>query len=206
MIVDFLAQLPAIVLAISIHEYGHGLVAYLLGDDTAKNEGRMTLNPSKHIDPIGLFIMFIAHFGWAKPVPIDESKFKNRRLGLFLVSLAGPVFNVILAVISIYLLNFEKSFVDMYALNLILEYMIEFNILFAAFNLIPIPPLDGSKIILSMLPYKMHYYYYKHENIGSMILLALIFTNTIKYLIGPAYVVIKIIVSILGMQGGFYGI
>lgn len=191
MIVNFLAQLPAILLAISVHEFGHGFVAYLLGDDTAKNEGRLTIDPIKHIDLFGFLVMMIAHFGWAKPVPINENNFKNKRLGIILVSLAGPIFNLILAVVSIYIFKAEKYFIDIYALNIILKNMIEFNMLFAAFNLIPIPPLDGSKILFGMLPANMYQNYWKYENVGSIILLLLIMTDKIGLVIYPIYNIIS---------------
>ncbi|SHK05970.1 site-2 protease family protein [Tepidibacter formicigenes] len=187
MIIDFLASLPGILLAISIHEFGHGFIAYLFGDNTAKKEGRLTIDPIKHIDPVGFLMLMIAHFGWAKPVPVNSNNFKNKRLGMFLVSLAGPIFNIILAIATIYLYEFQRSFIHIEALDIILANIYHYNILFAIFNLLPIPPLDGSKILLSILPYKLYYYYYKYEYVGNIILILLIITNNLRLVIGPMY-------------------
>ncbi|CAH2213147.1 site-2 protease family protein [Tepidibacter aestuarii] len=195
--IDFLITLPGILMAISIHEFGHGYVAYILGDDTAKKSGRLSLNPLKHIDPIGFLMLIIAHFGWAKPVPINSNKFKNERIGLFLVSIAGVVCNIILAIICIYVYKYELRYVNMYALNSIILSAISINIGFAVFNLLPIPPLDGSKIILSILPNKLHYYYFKYEHIGSIILVMLMLTDNIGIVANPIYSVIKKLINII---------
>ncbi len=195
--INFLITLPGILLAISIHEFGHGYAAYILGDDTAKKSGRLSLNPLKHIDPVGFLMLIIAHFGWAKPVPINSSKFKNKRMGLFLVSIAGVVCNIILAIICIYLYKYEVRYVNMYALNSIISSVISINIGFAVFNLLPIPPLDGSKIILSILPNRLHYYYLKYEYIGSIILVILIFTDSIGIVVYPIYNAILNLINII---------
>ena len=195
--IDFLITLPGILLAISIHEFGHGYAAYILGDDTAKKSGRLSLNPLKHIDPVGFLMLIIAHFGWAKPVPINSNKFKNKRMGLFLVSIAGVTCNIVLAIICIYLYKYELRFVNMYALNSIILSMVSINIGFAVFNLLPIPPLDGSKIILSILPNRLHYYYFKYEHIGSIILVMLMFTGNIRIVTNPIYGIIKNLINII---------
>lgn len=195
--IDFLITLPGILLAISIHEFGHGYAAYILGDDTAKKSGRLSLNPLKHIDPVGFLMLIIAHFGWAKPVPINSNKFKHKRMGLFLVSIAGVTCNIVLAIICIYLYKYELRFVNMYALNSIILSMVSINIGFAVFNLLPIPPLDGSKIILSILPNRLHYYYFKYEHIGSIILVMLMFTGNIRIVTNPIYGIIKNLINII---------
>lgn len=195
--IDFLITLPGILMAISIHEFGHGYAAYILGDDTAKKSGRLSLNPLKHIDPVGFLMLIIAHFGWAKPVPINSNKFKYKRIGLFVVSIAGVVCNLILAIICIYLYKYEVRFVNMYALNSIILSMVSINIGFAVFNLLPIPPLDGSKIILSILPNRLHYYYFKYEHVGSIILIMLMFTGNIGIVANPIYGIIKNLINII---------
>ncbi|MEJ8553115.1 site-2 protease family protein [Tepidibacter sp. Z1-5] len=195
--IDFLITLPGILMAISIHEFGHGYAAYILGDDTAKKSGRLSLSPLKHIDPMGFLMLIIAHFGWAKPVPINSNKFKNERMGLFLVSIAGVVCNILLAILCIYLYKYEKIYIDMYALNSIISSAVRINVGFAVFNLLPIPPLDGSKIILSILPNKLHYYYFKYEHVGSIILVILIITNSIGIVIYPIYNVILNLINII---------
>ncbi|SHH06744.1 site-2 protease family protein [Tepidibacter thalassicus] len=191
MIIDFLANIPGILLAVSVHEFGHGAVAYLLGDDTAKNEGRLTIDPIKHIDPIGFLMLIIAHFGWAKPVPVNSNNLKNKRLGMFLISLAGPVFNIIMAIITLHILNFEHFYIEMYAVHRILVNIVGINIGFAVFNLLPIPPLDGSKILLSILPNKLQYYYWKYENIGTIVLFFLVFTDKIGYILTPILNIVR---------------
>ncbi|WP_242967934.1 site-2 protease family protein [Tepidibacter mesophilus] len=195
--IDFLITLPGILVAISIHEFGHGYVAYMLGDDTAKKSGRLSLNPLKHIDPIGFLMLVIARFGWAKPVPINSNNFKNERFGLFFVSIAGVVCNIIFAILCLYLYKYEKTYIDMYALNSIILSAISINIGFAVFNLLPIPPLDGSKILLSILPNKLHYYYFKYEHIGSIILVILMITDNIRIVVNPIYIVIKNLINII---------
>ncbi|KXZ39921.1 Zn-dependent protease (includes SpoIVFB) [Alkalithermobacter thermoalcaliphilus JW-YL-7 = DSM 7308] len=195
MIINIIEQIPGILIAISVHEFGHALMAYMLGDDTAKRYGRLTLDPFKHIDAIGMIVMFIARFGWAKPVPVDERNFKvNKRLGIFLVSISGPIFNIITAILIIYIFKLQYIFLNIYALNRIIPHIYRFNIIFACFNLIPIPPLDGSKILLSILPNRLIKYYYKYEEIGNIVLLLLIFTNNISLLIMPIYTFINSIV------------
>ncbi|WFD08797.1 site-2 protease family protein [Tepidibacter hydrothermalis] len=195
--IDFLIILPGILMAISIHEFGHGYAAYILGDDTAKKSGRLSLNPLKHIDPIGFLMLIIVHFGWAKPVPINSNRFKHKRIGLFLVSIAGVICNIILAIICIYLYKYELRYVNMYALNSIILSAVSINIGFAVFNLLPIPPLDGSKIILSILPNRLHYYYFKYEYIGSIILIVLMFTDNIRIVTSPIYNVINNLINII---------
>jgi Zn-dependent protease len=195
--IDFLIIFPGILMAISIHEFGHGYAAYILGDDTAKKAGRLSLNPLKHIDPIGFLMLIIAHFGWARPVPINSNKFKNERIGLFIVSIAGVVCNIILAILCLYLYKYEKIYIDMYVLNNIISAAASINIGFAVFNLLPIPPLDGSKIILSILPNKLHYYYFKYEHIGSIILVILIVTDNIGIVAYPIYNAILRVINII---------
>ncbi|RDY24768.1 site-2 protease family protein [Romboutsia maritimum] len=183
---DILASLVAIAVAISVHEFGHAYAAHLLGDDTAKMQGRMTLNPSRHVDPIGLIAMIIVHIGWAKPVPVNSSNFKNYKVGNLIVSLAGVVANVITAIVCV-LIN---KYVNMYAINLIAYTTILYNLGFAAFNLLPIPPLDGWGVISTFIPYKWSEYVYKYESMSNIILLIVIFTGAYRIIISPIHAVL----------------
>lgn len=185
-----LATLVAIAIAISVHEFGHAYAAHLLGDDTAKNYGRMTLNPSAHIDPIGLLMMLIFKIGWARPVPVNPNNFKNYRLGNVLVSFSGAIANIFTAIICV-LIN---KFINMYAINLIAGYTIVYNVGFAAFNLLPLPPLDGWGIISSFIPYKYNEFVYKYESMSSIIFLVLILTGTYSIFVTP---IINIIMNIV---------
>lgn len=168
---DFLLSLPAILFGLTIHEYAHGYVAYKLGDPTAKFSGRLTLNPLKHLDPIGIISAILFRIGWAKPVPIDPFNFRDRRKGILLVSLAGPGANFITAFLSGILarfLNYSPFFSQLFSLSVI------YNLIFASFNLIPIPPLDGSKILNYILPSRMGLYFMELERYGFYLLLIII--------------------------------
>ena len=176
-----LASIVAIAVAISVHEFGHAYSAHLLGDDTAKMYGRMTLNPAKHLDAMGLIAMLIVHIGWAKPVPVNPNNFKNYKVGNIIVSLAGVTANIITAIICI-LIN---KYVNMDAINLIAYYVMIYNVGFAAFNLLPIPPLDGWGIISSFIPYKYNEIAYKYESMSSIIFLVLIITGAYSIFVSP---------------------
>ena len=185
-----LASIVAIAVAISVHEFGHAYSAHLLGDDTAKMYGRMTLNPAKHLDAMGLIAMLIVHIGWAKPVPVNPNNFKNYKVGNIIVSLAGVTANIITAIICILI---DKE-INMYAINLIAQYVIMYNVGFAAFNLLPIPPLDGWGIISSFIPYKYNEIVYKYESMSSIIFLVLIITGAHSIFVSP---IINVIWNIL---------
>lgn len=176
-----LASIVAIAVAISVHEFGHAYSAHLLGDDTAKMYGRMTLNPAKHLDAMGLIAMLIVHIGWAKPVPVNPNNFKNYKVGNIIVSLAGVTANIITAIICI-LIN---KYVNMYAINLIAYYVMVYNVGFAAFNLLPIPPLDGWGVISLFIPYKYNEIVYKYESMSSIIFLVLIITGAYSIFVSP---------------------
>ncbi len=176
--------LPAILIAIVFHELAHGFTACLLGDPTAKNEGRLTLNPIKHIDPVGFLVFIFVGFGWAKPVPVNTSYFKNRKLGTILVSIAGPLTNFILAIIAAFILS-----LGIIRSRLILEIVLNtilYNIVLGVFNLLPFPPLDGSKVLASLLPTKFEVMFYKHERYVYILLLILFITDGINVILSPA--------------------
>lgn len=165
--------------AITVHEYAHGFVAYKLGDPTAKNMGRLTLNPLAHIDPLGALMMIFCRFGWAKPVPVNPYYFNDKKKGMILVSLAGPVANLTLAFVVATLYPFFAvwfpstfEFINDLFLTCILM-----NISFAVFNMIPFPPLDGSKILFSVLPNDMYNKLLTYERYGTIVLLVLSFSG-----------------------------
>ena len=165
----------AALIALTIHEFSHAYAAYKMGDDTAKNFGRLTLNPIKHIDPIGAICMIFLHVGWAKPVPINMRNFKNPRKGFAITAAAGPLSNLILAFVSalLYLLFYalvrdvrtDSDFVFNLIINtlIFLSVFHSINIGLAIFNLLPIPPLDGSRLLGLVLPEKIYYTILKYE-------------------------------------------
>ena len=180
---DFLINLPGLLIAIVFHELAHGYTAYLLGDNTAKREGRLSFNPIKHIDPVGFIFMLVFRFGWAKPVPINPMNFKHRKRDTFLVSIAGVVTNFILALLSALIIAYAPITNDI-LFNIVLT-TLWYNIMLGVFNLLPFPPLDGSKIVASFLPTKYEYYFYKYERYFYFILIILIATDLTDKIIGP---------------------
>jgi len=187
-----------VLFSITVHEVSHGYVAYRLGDPTAKNAGRLTLNPIKHIDIVGLLVLVITRMiGWAKPVPVDHRYFKNPRKDMMLVSLAGPASNLMLAVafaLAYKVFGGMLMTAYLYPLSLMLQIMISINVGLAIFNLIPIPPLDGSHIMEGLLPPEMAREYSKIAPYGFMILLILIFTRVVDFVIFP---IIRVIANLL---------
>jgi Zn-dependent protease len=211
-----IAAIP-ILIAITFHEVAHGFVANKLGDPTAKMMGRLTLNPLAHIDPIGTVIvpvmLFILSngsfiFGTAKPVPVNFYNLKHPRRDSALVSAAGPATNIVIAFISIVLYILFHLIVPqsssslfnqkiMSPLFIMLQYSISFNIFIAAFNLFPVPPLDGGRIATSLLPTKYAYHFSKLEPYGILIVLGLWFTGIAHYIIVPIQTFIEILMHIL---------
>lgn len=172
-----LGVIPSL-LCISLHELSHGMVAYKLGDDTAKKRGRLTLNPLKHLDPIGLLMMLVFHVGWAKPVPVNPNYFKNPRRGMALVALAGPVMNIFIA--AVFLLLYGMLFYPLsgseagsYVLSMI-NLTASMSVGLAMFNLLPFPPLDGSKVLFSLVPDEWYNKLMRYERYGSIVIFALV--------------------------------
>lgn len=188
---EILARVFVLFTAISVHEFAHGYVAYKLGDPTAKYSGRLTLNPLSHLDPIGAICMALFGFGWAKPVPVNPMYFKDRKKDNALVALAGPVSNIILAFLSAILTALYYAFVLMKFDNFItgffftvLMQLAVVNISFAVFNLIPFPPLDGSKILGAFLSYESYNKLLMYERFGFPLLLLLSFSGILGRIIG----------------------
>lgn len=183
-LVDELILVAAALLSITVHETCHGLVAYWLGDPTAKRAGRLTLNPIKHIDLMGLVMMVVVKFGWAKPVPVDMRYFRHPKRGMALTALAGPVSNVILAFLALVLRSILYFFLWKNGETALLSGLITFCIYvavistgLAVFNLIPVPPLDGSKILFALLPERLYWKLMQYERYGMMVLVILLLTD-----------------------------
>jgi Zn-dependent protease len=193
-----------ILMAVTFHEVAHGLVAYRLGDPTAKNAGRLTLNPLAHLDPVGTLVFVLTRMiGWAKPVPVNPLYFKNPRKGMLWVALAGPATNMVLAVLSAAFLKWLLSLhlppdsqwiAVVRPLFLMTERSVILNVGLAVFNILPVPPLDGGRIMVGILPEKQAISYARLEPYGFLILLLLIFSGVIQYVVFP---IILIIVSLL---------
>lgn len=183
---DTLLIVAASLLCITVHETCHGWAAYWQGDDTAKRMGRLSLNPLRHVDLVGLLMMALVRFGWAKPVPVDMRRFRNPKLGMALTALAGPVSNVLLAVVAMAL----RIVVIFLALRtgaggfwnyivMFLEYTAILSAGLAVFNLFPIPPLDGSKVLLALLPNQYYAKWMRYERYGMILLVILLLLNVL---------------------------
>ena len=180
-----IAGLPGLVIALVIHEYAHAKAADVMGDFTPRMTGRLTLNPMAHIDPIGLIMLLVVRFGWAKPVMINARNFRNWRQGELLVAVAGPVANLLVAFIS--LLAMAVLFKGMFSegVRLVLSMMVLFNINFAIFNMLPLPPLDGSKVLMVLLPGRLAYKLMSLERYSFIILIFLMMTPFLTMILIP---------------------
>ena len=180
-LLSLLVSVPGLLLCLSLHEAAHGYTAYRLGDPTAKNAGRLTLDPLKHLDPVGTICLLFFHVGWAKPVPVNTWYFKNPRRDTALVSLAGPVSNFLLAAVLLFVRQFLifSSVMPVYVLGLMVHYAAIMSIGLGVFNLIPVPPLDGSKILFSFLPWQQAAKYAKYEQYIQFGLLVLLFVGVL---------------------------
>ena len=191
--IELLIGFPCVIVALVFHELAHGFIAYRLGDPTAKNMGRLTLNPLKHLDPIGTISMVFFKFGWARPVPIDSRYFKKPRRDIALTALAGPMANLLLALIGAFIyslsliflskLTFESANFLYYvclAYATLIETFVWLNIALAIFNLIPLPPLDGSRILLIWLPYRIYAKILRYEReIAALFLVILLLDSRV---------------------------
>ena len=186
LLVQMLFSVVALLLVFPVHEFAHGVMALAWGDQTAKYQGRLTLNPLAHIDLRGFLFLMLFGFGWAKPVQIDARYFKNRRLGVILTAAAGPLSNIIFCFITylvygiLYVFSVQNEMEWLSVFSTLFLYMALYNATFAVFNLIPFPPLDGSKIVGELLPFKLRYQYYNLERYSFIffILLILVMNRT----------------------------
>ncbi len=176
-LLDMLSGVIPSLICITLHELSHGQVACRLGDNTAKRAGRLTLNPLKHLDPIGLLMMLTVRFGWAKPVPVNMYNFKNPKRGMAITALAGPVSNVLITVVFLLLYGALFPFLDGGAVGDYVLYMLEItaymSLGLAVFNMIPIPPLDGSKVLFSLMDEGSYRGLMRYERYGGIALMAL---------------------------------
>ncbi len=183
-LINKLLAVPVLLISLVLHEYAHGAAAYLMGDKTAKAYGRLSLNPLKHIDWFGFIMLLVAGIGWAKPVPVNMMQFKDPKKGMAVTALAGPLMNVLLTFVSLVLyavgiLNGFNEYVMLF-----LYIMAYYNAVLAMFNLLPLPPLDGSKVLFAFLPSRHYYKLMAYERYGMILILLLSFTNLTSNIIG----------------------
>ena len=198
-ILAIIAGIPGLLIALVIHEYAHAQVADWMGDDTPRMMGRLTLNPVAHIDPVGLIMLLVARFGWAKPVMINPGNFRNWRKGEVCVALAGPVSNLITAFVALVVqLVFAKlQLFSSTALPMVLQLIVLYNVNFAIFNMLPLPPLDGSRVLMCFLPTEWSYKLAGIERYSFLILIALMMTPVFTYILIPLQRLIFTLFSLL---------
>jgi Zn-dependent protease len=195
-ITELIILAPPLLFALTFHEFAHGFIAYRLGDPTARDAGRLTLNPLKHLDPLGTIAFFFIKFGWAKPVPVNPSYFQNPKKDMLWVALAGPLTNLALAVISailtkgIWLLATILPYSSaaeaiLVPLNSMLIASVWINLVLCIFNFLPIPPLDGSRILMGLLPNNLALSYMRIERFGFIIIIVLAFSGVLSKVIVP---------------------
>ena len=189
-------SIPGVLIAITFHEFAHGLAAYKLGDNTAKMEGRLNLNPLSHLDPIGSLMLLVAGFGWGKPVHVNPANYTRKismEKGEAIVSLAGPAMNILLAIIFALIYHLVANFAGIdflasttgYIIILLLRSIVGINVGLGIFNLIPLPPLDGSKIIMPFLPYNAKQWFINNEQIFYIIFVVIWITGIAGTIISP---------------------
>lgn len=181
---------PVILIAISFHEFAHGYVSYKMGDPTPKRDGRLTLNPFKHLDLAGTLCLLFFHMGWAKPVRINTACYKNKKMGTILVSLAGPVMNFLLAFLSLIMFGLLTKYGSSYSYGVYVGQMLAYysaviNIGLGLFNLIPLPPLDGSNVLGEVIP-KVNQYFYQIRRYSGLILIVLLVSGALSRPLGYA--------------------
>lgn len=187
-LMGIVAGLPGLLIALVFHEYAHARMAVAMGDFTPRIMGRLTLDPRAHIDPIGLVMLLVARFGWAKPVEYNPMNFRERTKGEILTALAGPAANFVTAFFSLFLLVLLRMFAPGFVTGgvyTVLWLIVIFNINFGIFNLIPLPPLDGSKVLYHIIPYEHRWRYMQLERYSFLILIAMMMTPVLGHILIP---------------------
>lgn len=190
---EIIQTLIAVLVAITFHEFAHGYASYKMGDPTPKETGRLSLNPFKHLDFLGTICLMIVHFGWAKPVQVNPYYYKNRKKGMVIVALAGPMMNFLIMSISIFIMGVILKVTGGYGGDFIIfvfdlfSLLAVINLSLGVFNLIPIPPLDGSKIVGAILPEDKYFKYMRFERFGYFLLLIVLYFDVLR---GPLNTVI----------------
>jgi len=177
-IIKYLVRVMIILLINPLHECAHAWAAYKLGDDTAKNEGRMTISPLAHVDPLGILLLLFCGFGWAKPVPVNPNRFENPRKGMMLTAIAGPLSNLLAAFVGVIAL---RIFLNTDILTSIFYYFAIININLFVFNMIPVPPLDGSRVLTYFLPPNAAVWFMKNQRYFYGIVMLLMVTGILSY-------------------------
>ena len=207
---ELIITVVAVLIAISMHELSHGYVSYKLGDPTPKAEGRLSLNPFAHLDIMGTLCLIFFNFGWAKPVKVNPYYYKNHKLGMVLVAIAGPIMNFIIAFLSIMglgiIIKVSNGYLGniSYNIYIFLQYLALINIGLGSFNLIPVPPLDGSKVLGAIIPEDKYFSYMKFEKYGYIALMLLLFIGVLDA--PPGYVREFIINGMMGLVSFILGI
>lgn len=180
---ELIYLIPAILIALTMHEFGHAFVAYKLGDITQKERGRLTLNPVRHIDLIGLLCLLMFQFGWAKPVQVEPYYFKNHKDGMIWTAVSGPIMNFIIGFISVLFMMFMIKIIGLtsitYHIMMFFQYCALVNVGLGIFNLIPIPPLDGSKVLMGLLPENLYFKILHYENLIGLLLLVCLYIGVL---------------------------
>lgn len=192
---DMIFRIPALLIALTFHEYAHARVAVWLGDNTPRYLGRLTLNPLAHLDPWGLIMLWLFKFGWAKPVPVNPNNFNDSRRGMMWVALAGPLSNLLLALVTALVtgLLFKLNLLSNIAAK-VLWLTYTYNLILAVFNLIPLPPLDGSKILMSLMPGRQSDIFERIEPYGPFILMALVYVGIVGMVTYPVEIMLSTII------------
>ena len=207
-LMEIVAGLPGLIIAMALHEYAHARVAVAMGDFTPKLTGRLTLNPLAHLDPIGLLMLLVARFGWAKPVMVNPSNFRNRRWGEVFVALAGPGANFAVAFAAMAVLIFLTQVMDLslsMGVRSVLWLILVYNVNFGIFNLIPLPPLDGSRVLMAFLSPQQQYKLAGLERYSFLILIVLLVTPVLGAILIPlSQFIIHLYAAIWGVVFGVF--